>query len=98
MDALLVSVAQTSFNYLLGGAIIGGMIGASTGYFLSTRKDALNTSTLRPSTSSNSMESMQPKRGDDIAESIRKLSELRDNGILTEEEFQVKKTQLLDRL
>ena len=34
----------------------------------------------------------------DIPEQIKKLSELRDQGILTEEEFQKKKQELLDRL
>lgn len=34
----------------------------------------------------------------DIPEQIKKLAELRDEGILTEEEFQAKKTELLERL
>ena len=34
----------------------------------------------------------------DIPDQIRKLTELRDQGILTEEEFEPKKTELLDRL
>lgn len=34
----------------------------------------------------------------DIADQIRKLGELRDAGILTEDEFATKKTQLLERL
>lgn len=34
----------------------------------------------------------------DVADQIRKLGELRDAGLLTEEEFQSKKTELLKRL
>jgi uncharacterized membrane protein YeaQ/YmgE (transglycosylase-associated protein family) len=35
---------------------------------------------------------------DEVYAEIRKLSELRDEGALTDEEFQAKKTELLDRL
>jgi hypothetical protein len=35
---------------------------------------------------------------DDVLEQIRKLGELRDAGILTEEEFAAKKTELMGRL
>jgi hypothetical protein len=37
------------------------------------------------------------KTKDDIAESVEKLMALRDNGILTEEEFQTKRRELLNR-
>jgi hypothetical protein len=40
----------------------------------------------------------QPQETVDIAEQIRKLAELRDKGIVTEEEFQSKKTEMLSRL
>jgi hypothetical protein len=35
---------------------------------------------------------------DEIADEIRKLGQLRDDGLLTEEEFQAKKAELLERL
>jgi hypothetical protein len=35
---------------------------------------------------------------DDITDQIRKLAELRDSGVLTEEEFKAKKAQLLERM
>lgn len=35
---------------------------------------------------------------EDIFDSIRKLSELKDNGIITQDEFDVKKAELLERL
>lgn len=38
LDRLLISAAQTSFNYLLAGAIIGAVIGLGLGYFLISRK------------------------------------------------------------
>jgi hypothetical protein len=37
-DQLLVPTAQTSFNYLLAGAVLGAVIGIVTGYSLSKRK------------------------------------------------------------
>jgi len=40
----------------------------------------------------------QEKKGQSIPDQIRKLAELRDNGILTEEEFSAKKTELLKRM
>ena len=36
--------------------------------------------------------------GPDIPEQIKKLGELRDQKLITEEEFEAKKAQLLDRL
>jgi uncharacterized membrane protein YeaQ/YmgE (transglycosylase-associated protein family) len=35
---------------------------------------------------------------DDVTEQIRKLGELREQGVLTDDEFQAKKTELLSRL
>jgi len=37
------------------------------------------------------------KTKDDIAENVERLMALRDNGILTEEEFQTKRRELLNR-
>ena len=34
----------------------------------------------------------------DVHEALKRLSELRDNGILTDEEFEVKKAELLARI
>ncbi|HYP28241.1 MAG TPA: SHOCT domain-containing protein [Blastocatellia bacterium] len=71
------------------------MIGGSAAYFHFRRKNALNTS------SSGSGVNIKPTElgaGNHIAERIRELSELKDKGILTEGEFQAKKTELLNRL
>ena len=38
------------------------------------------------------------KKGNDILDQIKKLSQLKDQGILTEEEFKIKKTELLKKL
>jgi hypothetical protein len=35
--------------------------------------------------------------GDPVSEQLRKLGELRDAGVLTDEEFETKKAQLLGR-
>jgi uncharacterized membrane protein YeaQ/YmgE (transglycosylase-associated protein family) len=40
----------------------------------------------------------QTQAHDDVMEQIRKLGDLRDEGILTEDEFQAKKAELLSRL
>ena len=40
----------------------------------------------------------QTQAHDEVMEQIRKLGELRDEGVLTDEEFQVKKAELLSRL
>jgi uncharacterized membrane protein YeaQ/YmgE (transglycosylase-associated protein family) len=40
----------------------------------------------------------QTQAYDDVTEQIRKLGELRDQGVLTDEEFEAKKAELLSRL
>jgi hypothetical protein len=47
---------------------------------------------------SNKSETDITSNSDDILEQIRKLSELKKEGILTEEEFEGKKKQLLEKL
>lgn len=97
MDIVLVSFAETSFNYLLVAGIIGCVIGAGMGYLLFKRKNTLYASnTLH--TDKKSAEPREARTGNDIAEHIRQLANLKDNGILTDEEFQAKKTELLNRL
>ena len=43
----------------------------------------------------NAAKPIQQQAGDDLVDQIEKLANLRDKGILTEEEFQAKKTQLM---
>jgi uncharacterized membrane protein YeaQ/YmgE (transglycosylase-associated protein family) len=43
-------------------------------------------------------EAAQTQTHDEVMDQIRKLGDLRDEGVLTEEEFQAKKTELLSRL
>jgi hypothetical protein len=40
----------------------------------------------------------QTRDSDEVTEQIRKLAELRDDGVLTNEEFEAKKAELLSRL
>jgi uncharacterized membrane protein YeaQ/YmgE (transglycosylase-associated protein family) len=42
-------------------------------------------------------QAMEARDQDDVSSNLRKLSDLRDAGILTDEEFEAKKTQLLAR-
>lgn len=44
------------------------------------------------------VESVKDEQGEDIIDQITRLGELKEKGILTEEEFAAKKTQLLNRL
>lgn len=81
LDTMLVSVAETSFNYMLVCAILGGVIGRGLAYLSGAAK----------------RESRQ-KSGEDIAEQLKKLAVLREQKIVTEEEFQAKKSELLKRL
>jgi hypothetical protein len=48
LDQLLVSTAQTSFNYLLAGALLGGVIGGALGYFLTRMKESEARTTASP--------------------------------------------------
>lgn len=45
-----------------------------------------------------SPETIKSETGEDVSEEIRKLAELKSDGLLTEEEFELKKRVLLDRL
>ena len=81
LDTMLISVAETSFNYMLVGAILGGVIGIGLVYLSGAAR----------------RESRQ-KNGEDIAEQLNKLAVLREQKIVTEEEFQAKKAELLKRL
>jgi hypothetical protein len=77
---MLVPVAETSFNYMLICAILGGVIGIGLAYLSDAAK----------------RESRQ-KSGEDITEQFKKLEVLREQKLLTEEEFQAKKSELLKR-
>lgn len=81
LDKILVSVAETSFNYMLVGAITGGLLGIGWAYLSSVIKGE-----------------SQQRNKEDIAEQLKKLATLRDQNLLTEEEFQAKKAELLKRL
>jgi hypothetical protein len=42
VDLMLVRMAETAFNYLLTGAIVGGVIGVGWAFVLSKRKEGLS--------------------------------------------------------
>lgn len=91
LDQLLISVAETSFNYLFVGTIIGGAIGFGLGYLLSNRKEQASVPMSKELTDPTGNKQ-------NIAVHLKSLAELRNDGILTEEEFQAKKKELLDRI
>jgi len=97
MDQLLVSTAETSFNYLVVGAIIGGMIGFGATYLaLSRTGGQINTKPYE--TPDSNQRSVRSTPQDHIAGKIETLADLKNKGILSEEEFQTKKKELLDRI
>ena len=91
LDQLLISVAETSFNYLFVGSIIGGAGGFGLSYLLSSKKEQASMPMNKEKT-----ESINNRQ--DIAAHLKSLAELRNDGILTEEEFQTKKKELLNRI
>jgi Short C-terminal domain len=82
LNTLLKEQATTSFAMFVGGVVIGGIIGYLIGIIL----DKL--------TPSESNKHIQPF---DVADQIKKLAALKNEGILTEIEFNDKKSKLLSR-
>lgn len=80
LDKILLSVAETSCNYMLVGAIIGGVVGIGLAHLSRVAK-----------------REGQQRNKEDIAEQLKKLATLREQNLLTEEEFQAKKSELLNR-
>jgi hypothetical protein len=98
VDRLLVSTAQTSFNYMVAGAVIGAIGGMVAGYFLTRRVESPGTPEKGTAERHIPAENTQPQYSDDIAERMAKLAELRDKALISGEEYQAKKTELLNRL
>ena len=89
LDSLLKSQAETSLQVFICGIIVGciaGFLIGLIGFAL-----AKNTKQI-PSRVSN------PSQQTDIADQIKKIAELKDKGILTEDEFKEKKAMLLGRM
>ena len=78
--------------YGLGSALLGAVISTFAHFNQSPSKVAI--------TEPNEQVSEEPVIEDskEPSEQIRKLAELRDDGILTEEEFETKKKELLDKI
>lgn len=92
IDQLLVSTAEASFSMMVAGAVLGGVIGAIVGFSRSRRLATIN------QVESTQVQTRQQSNEERITERLRALAELKDEGVLTEEEFQEKKTELLKRL
>tara|TARA_Y100000034_G_C6652867_1_gene285843 strand:- start:247 stop:636 length:390 start_codon:yes stop_codon:yes gene_type:complete len=78
--------------YGLGSALLGAVLSTFAHFNQSPSKVAI--------TEPNEQVSEEPVIEDskEPSEQIRKLAELRDDGILTEEEFETKKKELLDKI
>jgi putative oligomerization/nucleic acid binding protein len=99
VDRMLRSVAEASFNYLVVGVLIGGVILIVVAQFLSKgQPNATSQVVAELRKSQDVLGEMQQKPEEPITERIKKIAELKDRGILTEEEFQTKKEELLKRL
>jgi len=99
VNQILVSTARDSFNILVGGIIIGAIIGGVIGNILLRKQSDIKA----PSQTKLQEEDKRAKQNQaeisgSIIENISKLAELKNAGILTEEEFQVKKEELLKRI
>jgi hypothetical protein len=94
LDRVLVPIAETSFNYLIIGVIIGGLIGFGVSDLISVNRQSNQRATPSHRTASTTAATSV----DGIAENIKRLSDLKNSGILTEEEFQAKKAELLKRI
>ena len=105
VDRLLVSVAESSFNYLMLGAAIGGVVGLIGGFmYASTSRETKERLAKQikeaqvPKTANHQSNVARLDDGDTIGSHLKLLAELKNDGVLTEEEFQQKKKELLSRL
>lgn len=101
VDQILVSVAQSSFNYLVFGGIVGGLIAGFLGYSLSKKKQGMDAREFQlpmGTTNSTATRQTQAIHQDAIPDRIRRLAGLKNDGVITEEEFQTKKTELLSQM
>lgn len=97
-DRVFVPYAETSFNYMLICAIIGGVGAFLLNRKLSTRNKPIGNETQMPPIPAAPLSSSQRSGESAITQNISNLAELRDKGVLTEEEFQEKKRELLSRI
>ena len=70
------------------GPIIGAKVGAVYGAFTNMGKNG----------EQSQQQVKQVEASNDVIETLKKLNELKNDGIITEEEFQQKKSQLLKKL
>jgi len=103
------SMAVSIYDWSKTTAIIGGLMAVS-GFIMKAVVNKEPPVTKREtdvqwsSHSTQQVSSRQPgepskkRAGEEIAENIKRIAELRDSGILTDEEYQAKKKELLNRL
>lgn len=97
-DRLLISTAQTSFNYVIVGLLLGGGIGATIGSLFGKSQTIINKFEHEKTSKEFDVSDSKGSNSVDITEQIRKLSDLKNRGAITEEEFNTKKSELLKRL
>lgn len=71
------------------GMVVGAAIGSS-------RANKRHAAQQSQATSPQAVTPAQPTSTDDVIEQVKKLAQLRDQGILTDAEFEAKKKQLLN--
>jgi len=86
---------------LVGGGFVGDLRGTSILQLAIDYKGLLKPpSAAKPPQKSDAPQptvSPEQERGSDSAQKLRELKQLRDEGVITEEEYRTKKKQLLDR-
>lgn len=73
------------------GMLVGAMVGSS----IANKKNAAAAAAAAPPDAPSAAPPVDAPAGDGVAGEIKKLGELRDQGLITEEEFTAKKKQLL---
>ena len=94
---------MSTYSPLFLLAVVATIVGI-VGWVSSGSNSVNNTNTLSKDSKPVEKEAEQPKASDpskiddSISSRLRELSSLKDDGILTEEEFEAKKKELLDRM
>lgn len=96
-------------NIVLGGAgLIGLVIDATNGAIHTLKPDAIQADLLEDETVTASINVQESPKGDlqkigqmkklSTAERLKELKKLKDNGVLTEQEYEIRRKVLVDQL
>lgn len=93
-----VNVRRTAARVLTGGFLLGGASRSKDKIIVTWVKEkGLGTASETRDVRTRSSQ-VPPTSTDEIVEKLKRLGELRDSGIITQEDFDAKKAEMLDRL